>query len=71
VTDERAIERLIVHLRAQVAELRRMERDGASTRDIEQSRRMVLRLKSYLADAVVELVSVPPVALAPRPTTSG
>ena len=66
MTDERAIERLIVHLRAQVAELRRMERDGASTRDIEQSRRMVLRLKGYLADAVVELVSAPPAALAAR-----
>jgi hypothetical protein len=66
VTDERAIERLIVHLRAQVAELRRMERDGASSRDIEQSRRMVLRLKGYLADAVVELVSAPPAPLAAR-----
>jgi hypothetical protein len=62
MTDERTLQRLIVHLRAQVAELRRMERDGASVEDIEQSRRSIARLKGYLADAAVELLSAPQTA---------
>ena len=58
MTDERTLDRLIAHLRGQVAELRRLERDGASAEDIAERKRLVLRLQERLAYAVRDLVSV-------------
>jgi len=39
MTDERTLDRLIAHLRGQVAELRRLERDGAPPEDIAERKR--------------------------------
>ena len=58
MTDERTLDRLIAHLRGQVAELRRLERDGAPAEDIAERKRLVLRLQERLAYAVRDLVSV-------------
>jgi hypothetical protein len=58
VTDERTLDRLIAHLRGQVAELRRLERDGAPPEDIAERKRLVLRLQERLAYVVRDLVSV-------------
>ncbi|MBV9000204.1 MAG: hypothetical protein JO363_23745 [Solirubrobacterales bacterium] len=58
MTDERTLDRLIAHLRGQVAELRRLERDGAPAEDLAERKRLVLRLQERLAYAVRDLVSV-------------
>jgi hypothetical protein len=60
MTDERTLDRLITHLRAQVAELRRMEHDGARPEDVEERKRLILRLQGHLAGAVMELLGPPP-----------
>jgi uncharacterized coiled-coil protein SlyX len=57
MTDERTLDRLIAHLRAHVAELRRMERDGAAAEDVAERKRLVMRLQDQLAYVVRELVS--------------
>ena len=58
MTDERTLDRLIAHLRGQVAELRRLEHDGAPPEDIAERKRLVLRLQERLAYVVRDLVSV-------------
>ena len=58
MTDERTLDRLIAHLRGQVAELRRLERDGAPPEDIAERTHLVLRLQERLAYVVRDLVSV-------------
>ena len=49
MTDERTLERLIAHLRGQVAELRRLEREGAAPEEVAQRKRLILRLQEHLA----------------------
>ena len=58
MTDQRTLDRLIAHLRGQVAELRRLESDGAPPEDIAERKRLVLRLQERLAYVVRDLVSV-------------
>lgn len=67
VTDERTLDRLIAHLRAHVAELRRMERDGATAEDVADRKRLILRLQDQLAYAVRDLLSVRATAAPPAP----
>ena len=57
MTDERTLDRLIAHLRGQVAELRRLEREGAASDDIAERRRLVVRLQDRLAYAVRDVLS--------------
>ena len=58
MTDERTLDRLIAHLRGQVAELRRLEGEGAEPGEIAERRRLVLRLQERLAYVVRDLVTV-------------
>jgi hypothetical protein len=58
MTDERTIDRLIAHLRTHVAELRRLEREGAKPDEVADRRRLILRLQDHLAYAVRDLVNV-------------
>lgn len=64
MTDERTLDRLIAHLRAQVAELRRLERDGAARDEVADRRRLIHRLQEHLAYAVRDLVDGPPASRA-------
>ena len=59
MTNERSVERLIAHLRGQVAELRRLERDGAAREEIAERRRLIGRLQQHLGYAVRDLVTAP------------
>jgi hypothetical protein len=58
MTDERTLDRLIAHLRGQVAELRRLEREGAGADDIAERRRLILRLQERLAYVVRDLLTI-------------
>jgi hypothetical protein len=49
---------LIDHLRTHVAELRRMEREGAKTDEVEERKCLILRLQRHLAYSVVDLLGV-------------
>jgi hypothetical protein len=57
MTDERTLDRLIDHLRAQVAELRRREEEGAAADEVAERKRLVLRLQEHLSYAVRDLLS--------------
>jgi hypothetical protein len=57
VTDERTLERLIAHLRGQVAGLRQLEREGAAPEEVAQRKRLILRLQDHLGFAVRGLLS--------------
>ena len=57
MTDERMLERLIAHLRGQIAELRRLEGEGADPDDVEDRQRLILRLQDRLAYTVRELLT--------------
>jgi hypothetical protein len=57
MTDERKLERLVAHLRTHVAELRRLEREGAQPDEVAERTRLVWQLQDYLAYAVRDLVS--------------
>jgi len=59
MTDERTLDRLIAHLRGQVAELRRLEREGAAQADVAERRRLIMRLQQHLAHAVRDLLTPP------------
>jgi hypothetical protein len=59
MTDERRLERLIAHLRGQVAELRRLEREGAGADQVADRKRLILRLQEHVAYAVRDLLGVP------------
>jgi hypothetical protein len=59
MTDERTFDRLIAHLRTHVAELRRLEREGAEPSDLAERQRLILRLQEHLAYAVRDVLSVP------------
>ena len=58
MSDERTLERLINHLRGQVAELRRRESEAAPPDELAERRRLVLRLQERLAYVVQDLVSL-------------
>lgn len=58
MTDERTLDRLIAHLRAHVAEARRLELEGAERTEIEERKRLILRLQQQLAYAVRDLLAV-------------
>jgi hypothetical protein len=59
MTDQRALDRLIAHLRGQVAELRRREREGAAPEEIAERTHVILRLQDRLSYVVQELLNVP------------
>ena len=52
MTDERTLDRLMSHLRGQVAELRRLERNGAAPEEVADRKRLILRLQEHLAYVV-------------------
>jgi hypothetical protein len=58
MTSERTLDRLIAHLRGQVAELRRREREGASAEELTERKRIIFRLQERLAYVVRDLVRV-------------
>jgi len=49
----------MAHLRGHVAELRRLERNGASLEEVAERKRLILRLQQHLAYAVRDLVVGP------------
>jgi len=59
MTDERKLDRLIAHLRGQVAELRRLEREGADPDQVAKRKRLILRLQEHMAYAIRDLLVVP------------
>jgi hypothetical protein len=58
MTDQRTLDRLLAHLRGQVAELRRLEGEGAASDDIAERRRLILRLQDRLSYVVRDLLAV-------------
>jgi hypothetical protein len=58
MSDERTLDRLIAHLRGQVAELRRLERDGAAADELAERGRVIVRLQERLAYVVRDLLTV-------------
>ena len=56
IADERTINRIMAHLRAHVAELRRLERAGAAPEEVADRKRLILRLQEHLAYAVRDLL---------------
>jgi len=62
MTDGRTIERLLANVRAQVAELRRLENERAEPRELEERKRLIARLQSHLAACVRASASETPVA---------
>jgi hypothetical protein len=59
MTNERTLDRLIAHLRGQVAELRRLEREGAAQDEVAERRRVIVRLQEHLAHTVRDLLNPP------------
>ncbi len=57
MTDKRTLDRLMAHLRAQVAELRRREQEGAEPDEVAERKRLILRLQDHLSYAVRDLLS--------------
>jgi hypothetical protein len=57
MTDERSLDRLMTHLRANVAEVRRLELAGADQAEVEERKRLIFRLQEQLAYAVRDLLS--------------
>ena len=57
MTDARTLDRLIAHIRGQVAELRRLEDEGAAAEDIAERRRLIVRLQERLAYSVRDVLS--------------
>jgi hypothetical protein len=56
MSDERTLDRLTAHLRGQVAELRRLDREGAPPEELAERRRLILRLQERLAFVVRDLL---------------
>jgi hypothetical protein len=54
---DRSLERITTHLRAHVAELRRLERAGAAPGEIEERRAVIARLQGQLAGLVKAAVT--------------
>ena len=59
MTDKRKLERLIAELREQVAQLRRLEREGAPREEVSGRRRLIARLQDHLAHTVRDLLNPP------------
>jgi hypothetical protein len=55
---ERTLDRLIAHLRAHVAELRRLKQQGADRAEVQERERLVVRLQEHLAYAVRDVVTM-------------
>ena len=70
MTDERTLDRLMVHLRTHVAEARRLELEGADQTDVEERKRLISRLQQQLAYAVRDLLTIDGKAQAGRPAPS-
>lgn len=58
MSDQRTLDRLMAHLRGQVAELRRREGEGAAPEEIAERTRLILRLQERLSYVVRDLLSV-------------
>jgi hypothetical protein len=58
MTSERTLDRLIAHLRGQVAELRRREGEAAPPEELAERRRLILGLQERLAYVVRDLLRV-------------
>jgi len=58
MSDERTLDRLIAHLRGQVAELRRREGEAAPREELAERRRLILNLQERLAYVVRDLLTV-------------
>jgi hypothetical protein len=58
MTDERTLDRLIAHLRTHVAELRRLEQEGAGPDEVAERKHLILRLQEHLAYTVRDLLNV-------------
>lgn len=58
MTDQRTLDRLIAHLRGQVAELRGLEGEGAAPEEIAERKRLILRLQERLSYVVRDLLNV-------------
>jgi hypothetical protein len=59
--------RITTHLRAQVAELRRLERAGAAPTELAGRRELIARLQSHLAGLVRTALAPPQERLGARP----
>jgi hypothetical protein len=59
MTDKRKLDRLIAHLRGHVVELRRLEHEGAEADQVQERKRLILRLQEHVACAVRGLLRVP------------
>jgi hypothetical protein len=51
MTDQRTLDRMIAHLRGQVAELRRLGGEGAAPEDLAERKRLILRLQERLSSS--------------------
>jgi hypothetical protein len=60
MTDERTLDRLMAHLRTHVAAARQLELEGADQAEVEERKRLILRLQQQLAYAVRDLLTVDP-----------
>jgi hypothetical protein len=58
MNDERTLDRLMAHLRTQVAEARRLELEGGDQTEVEERKRLILRLQQHLAYVVRDLLTV-------------
>ena len=63
MTDQGSVDRLIDHLRTHVAELERLQREGARADEVEERKRLIGRLQRHLARSVMDLLGVPPRAI--------
>ena len=70
MTDERTLNRLMAHLRTHVAEARRLELEGGDQTEVEERKRLILRLQRQLAYAVRDLLIVDRNARAGRAPSS-
>jgi hypothetical protein len=57
MTDGRTINPLLVHLRTHVAELRRLEQQGASPGEVAERKRLILHLQNHLSYAVRDMLT--------------
>jgi hypothetical protein len=62
MTDERTLDRLMAHLRTHVAEARRLELEGGDQTEVEERKRLILRLQRHLAYAVRDVLTVDRIA---------
>jgi hypothetical protein len=57
MTGDRMLDRVMAHLRTHVAELRRLEQEGARPEELAERRQLIAQLQNRLADVVREVVS--------------